>query len=187
MIFFDGNIMEEAKTSYEVFSKTSFFDFLKKNKNIINENGLNRIYYNEGKGDLFEEFHMKNGKKNGLYVQYYPKKNGIRIRKQVVNFNDNLADGLYTQYWDGPMGLEWKMYEINYRNGLMDGSYTKYASYINCMWKNNGEKYTHAEFNYKSGKKHGWCTFYLLSKPNEIGNKIKYNEGEEIERLDDNF
>mgnify|MGYP000436221983 CR=1 FL=1 len=32
--------MEEAKSTYKTFSKTSIFDFFKKNKNIINENGF---------------------------------------------------------------------------------------------------------------------------------------------------
>jgi len=185
MIFFEANTIEESKRMYKIFSKTGIFDFFKKNKNIINENGLNRIYYNEGKGDLFQEFHMSNGRKNGLYVDYYPSIGKNRPRRQVVDFKEDLENGLYTQYNGLPEdGEEWKMYEINYENGLMHGSYKKYASDIVCYMHNNGKEYLNAEYNYRNGKKHGWCILYLLSRPGEIANKTEYKDGEEIEILD---
>lgn len=46
------------------------FDFLKKNKNIITENGLNKIYYDDGKGPIKEEFSKIKGLLNGEYIKY---------------------------------------------------------------------------------------------------------------------
>ena len=46
------------------------FDFLKKNKNIINDNGLNKIYYDNGKGSIKEKFSKINGELNGEYIEY---------------------------------------------------------------------------------------------------------------------
>jgi len=46
------------------------FDFLKKNKNIENNNGLNIIYRNNGRGYLYQIFERKNGVKHGLLHSY---------------------------------------------------------------------------------------------------------------------
>ena len=46
------------------------FDFLKKNKNIITDNGTNYIYYDNGKGSIKEKFSKINGVLNGEYVEY---------------------------------------------------------------------------------------------------------------------
>lgn len=48
----------------------SLFDFLKKNKNIITDNGTNYIYYDSGKGAIKEKFSKVNGVLNGEYVEY---------------------------------------------------------------------------------------------------------------------
>lgn len=48
----------------------SLFDFLKKNKNIITDNGTNYIYYDFGKGSIKEKFSKVNGVLNGEYVEY---------------------------------------------------------------------------------------------------------------------
>jgi len=48
----------------------SLFDFLKKNKNIITDNGTNFIYYDFGKGAIKEKFSKVNGVLNGEYVEY---------------------------------------------------------------------------------------------------------------------
>jgi hypothetical protein len=48
----------------------SLFDFLKKNKNIITDNGTNYIYYDNGKGAIKEKFSKVNGVLNGEYVVY---------------------------------------------------------------------------------------------------------------------
>ena len=46
------------------------FDFFKRNKNIITDNGLNKIYYDNGKGAIEEEFSKINGVLNGEYIKY---------------------------------------------------------------------------------------------------------------------
>ena len=47
------------------------FDFFKKNKNIENENGLNEVYYNNGKGSLKQRFFQKDGIPNGMSQTFY--------------------------------------------------------------------------------------------------------------------
>jgi hypothetical protein len=46
------------------------FDFLKKNKNIITDNGHNIIYFDNGKGSIKEEFSKINGVLTGDYINY---------------------------------------------------------------------------------------------------------------------
>ena len=46
------------------------FDFLKKNKNIISENGLNEIYFNNGKGRIKERYYKQDGVLHGSYESY---------------------------------------------------------------------------------------------------------------------
>jgi hypothetical protein len=41
------------------------------NKNIKNDNGINEVYYKNGKGVLKERFYKKNGKLNGLNKRYF--------------------------------------------------------------------------------------------------------------------
>ena len=45
------------------------FDFLKSNKNIITDNGINFIYYDNGKGSIKEKFSKINGVLNGEYFK----------------------------------------------------------------------------------------------------------------------
>ena len=47
------------------------FDFLIKNKNIENENGLNEAYSNNGKGALEKRFYEKDGMPNGMSQTFY--------------------------------------------------------------------------------------------------------------------
>lgn len=46
------------------------FDFLKRNKNIITDNGTNYIYFDNGKGSIKEKFNKVNGVLNGEYIEY---------------------------------------------------------------------------------------------------------------------
>ena len=69
------------------------FDFLKKNKNIENDNGLNEIYYDKGKGPLKERFHMKNpdGEKgciHGLYESWH--RNGELMFLKEYDMGDDI-------------------------------------------------------------------------------------------------
>lgn len=46
------------------------FDFFKRNKNIITDNGTNYIYFDNGKGSIKEKFNKVNGVLNGEYIEY---------------------------------------------------------------------------------------------------------------------
>ena len=47
------------------------FDFLKgKNKNIYNDNGLNEVYFKNGRGKIKERFFKKNGELDGLHETF---------------------------------------------------------------------------------------------------------------------
>ena len=59
------------------------FDFLKKNKNIITDNGTNYIYYDDGKGSIKEKFIKINGILNGDYIEY--NRNGSFKIKTYIN------------------------------------------------------------------------------------------------------
>ena len=59
------------------------FDFLK-NKNIHNDNGLNEIYYNYGRGSIKERFFQKNGKPEGIAKCYY-KSGGLETEGNMKN------------------------------------------------------------------------------------------------------
>ena len=49
------------------------FDFLKKNKNIYNDNGLNETYYDNGRGNIKERFFNKNGDLESFTTYYLQK------------------------------------------------------------------------------------------------------------------
>ena len=72
------------------------FDFLKskkevkKNKNIKNNDGLNKTYYENGTGNLRTFFYKKKGKKDGIYKIFY--KNGTE--HEVRNYSNGLLNGL---------------------------------------------------------------------------------------------
>ena len=83
------------------------FDFLRKNKNIENDNGLNEIYARDGKGYLKEKFYKKNGKKHGLYQEYYLFLGGYGP-------SGNFDEGQRTHV---------KEVECNYNNGELHGLY----------------------------------------------------------------
>lgn len=59
------------------------FDFLKRDKNIITENGTNYIYFDNGKGPIKEKFIKINGVLNGDYFEY--NRNGTFNIKTYIN------------------------------------------------------------------------------------------------------
>jgi antitoxin component YwqK of YwqJK toxin-antitoxin module len=75
------------------------FDWLKKNKDIHNDNGLNELYYDNGKGTIEEKFNKKNGKIDGVRKSYH--RSG-RLRN-ITEYKDGLKDGIFTTFydWDG--------------------------------------------------------------------------------------
>lgn len=59
------------------------FDLFRKNKNIITDNGLNKIYYDNGKGFIKEQFVKTNGVIDGEFISY--ERNGTYQKKQYKN------------------------------------------------------------------------------------------------------
>ena len=70
------------------------FDFLKKKKNIENDNGLNENYYDNGRGSIKERFTKLNGKKHGLESFYY--ENGALSEKK--SWKNGKEDGVGKSY-----------------------------------------------------------------------------------------
>lgn len=112
------------------------FDFLKKNKNIENDNGLNETYYNNGKGELNKKFTKKNGNIEGLYKSFY--RNGNI--KSEVSFSRNKYDGPYKMYYStGEVRVEG-----NFRNHKKNGDFILYKYRRSNKWNgdsNNISKY----------------------------------------------
>ena len=129
------------------------FDFFKKNKDIENDNGLNEIYYDNGRGELKERFSKKNGKKYGVYEEWHD--NG-KI-KFTTNYKDDIQEGKTWVYdKSGNILREYMIIdgyiedEIKYEKGVkINGKYEE--------WKEpfTGEKFLEKLINYKNGKKHG--------------------------------
>jgi antitoxin component YwqK of YwqJK toxin-antitoxin module len=70
------------------------FDVFKKNKDVINENGLNEIYYDNGRGNIKSIFHKKNRLKDGPYQYYYL--NG-ELQVEGIYKNDKI-EGIWRSY-----------------------------------------------------------------------------------------
>jgi len=72
------------------------FDFLIKNKNIENENGLNEVYSNNGKGVLEKRFYKKNGKLNGFYEEF--SSIGFEQLEERTNYKNGKIHGRKEMY-----------------------------------------------------------------------------------------
>ena len=98
------------------------FDFLKKNKNIENDNGLNEIYTNNGKGVLREKFYRKNGKIDGLYEFYdVCVVSGQHLLKKVGKFKNGQKDGVWKEYRGKSLEMSYLIREVNYKEGKLHG------------------------------------------------------------------
>ena len=115
------------------------FDFLKSNKNIENENGLNETYYENGNGKLRESFHKKDGILNGQYnesnirggiKQIGKYKNGKKEGVWLYNGDDGITD------YDLTGSLRWV---VTYKDGVLHGKFKVYQLYfmINDRCQNN--------------------------------------------------
>tara|TARA_B110000211_G_C14065709_1_gene547551 strand:- start:712 stop:2409 length:1698 start_codon:yes stop_codon:yes gene_type:complete len=94
------------------------FDFLKKNKNIDNDNGLNETYYNDGKGELKTRGYKKNGKLYGKFEIYF--ENG-QLNSEG-NWKEGKKEGLWKEmYKNGSL-----KHEENWKNGRPDGLWMSY-------------------------------------------------------------
>ena len=72
------------------------FDIFKKNNNIINENGLNKIYFNGGKSKKLEmEYYLRNNKKDGKIILYY-ETGTVEVKGSYKN---DKRDGEFISYY----------------------------------------------------------------------------------------
>ena len=92
------------------------FDFLKKNKNIDNENGLNEVYSDNGKGVLEERFYKKNGEIDGL-SQHYNKNGDLIEESNYVKGKKNGSSKVYF-FGDRPRKYQSILDEIKEHTGL---------------------------------------------------------------------
>ena len=122
----------------------------------INEIYSGKVFKNRMGGKKEFEGSYKDGKKDGLWTDYY--ENGQK--RSVETYKDGKKDGLYT-YWHEDV----LMYEGTYKDGKEDGLWTK--------WYVNGQK--NYEGTSKNGKREGlWTDYY------ENGQKMTvrtYNDG----------
>lgn len=120
------------------------FDFLKKNKNIQDNNGLNETYYNNGRGALRESFHKKDGILDGKYIEYgmittlfgkIVEYGPTGELKQIGMYKDGKKEGTWL-YNDRAGQSKYKLvgcrrYLVNYKNGKLNGDFKVYQLYSN--------------------------------------------------------
>lgn len=111
------------------------FDFFKSNKNIIDDNGVKEIYFDNKRSKVKERFFLKNGKRDGLCEEFY--ENGkLKIRSEWKNGIQN--GKIY--YYNDINGLLISESEII--NGNYCKEYIEYDYYGNIKIINNGYKYS---------------------------------------------
>ena len=117
--------------------------------NFINDlpNGEWRKYYKKT-GEISSKYFMKNGKKNGKYIEYYFKDtnlNGFKYQKKENEegavfeeyfMKNDLRDGKYFKYF--PNGQIWE--EGEYENDYVNGKYKYYSETKNLIFEENYEK-----------------------------------------------
>ena len=97
------------------------FDFFKKNNNVENENGLNEIYFNQGKSKILKErFYKKNGKLDGLYEEFSLNDSHKFVS---INYKDGKKHGEEIRYstFQSHRGKNVKASIRNYKNDIEDG------------------------------------------------------------------
>ena len=130
------------------------FDFLKKNKNIYNDNGFNKIYSNNGTGELIKTFTRKNGMKEGLYKLYF----GPDCEcppgtiKEMGTFKEDKLNGVSYRYSQNEISEGWH----TYKSGILDGSYETFGSH----WQHLGRNFWQVG-NYKNNVKDGIIKTYV--------------------------
>ena len=117
------------------------FGFFKKNKNMFSDNGLNKEYYDDGKGNLEREYYkvngnkelgekvffksgkimaehtFENGKLNGISIVYYESGE----KRMEANWEDGMNGKRLEFYLDGTLKSE-----KNYKNTLLNGPFKEY-------------------------------------------------------------
>ena len=96
-----GSLFVDFLKTLLKFIITKIYFFFKKNKNIEDDNGLNEIYYDDGKGPIKSRFNMRNpigkkGWKHGLYESWY--RNGQLQSVKEYNMGDEIWSK--SEFWD---------------------------------------------------------------------------------------
>ena len=131
---------------------------------ILEKEQVKSKYYDSGEVKSQETY--KNGKPNGLWIDWY--ENGEK--KRQVNFKNGDLDGLVTEWYENGK----KMKEITIKNGKLDGLETEWYKNgqkekegnrtdgeldgLVTIWYENGHK--EEEKTFKSGKKEGLFTWW---------------------------
>ena len=136
------------------------FDFLKRSKNITNDNGVNKTYYENGKGTLRESFYKKDGKLHGDYYEEFM----WGEVKQVGQYKNGEKDGEWIYNGkDGTSNGESLSWVVNYKNGVINGKFEKYRLLFQPKYINDSsyEKILIEEGNCINGLKEGEWVIYI--------------------------
>lgn len=87
------------------------------NTDIVNENGLNEIYYTNGSGQIKEKFIKKNGLINGVFERWYENGN---IKGRMRYQKGNQVGKAFTYDDDGDLIRESEIKDINYINEIKE-------------------------------------------------------------------
>ena len=117
------------------------FGFFKKNKNMLYDNGLNKEYYDDGKGNLEREYFKVNGKKelgekvffkSGKIMAEHTYKNG-KLNGTSIVYYESGEKRMEANWEDGMNGKRLEFYldgtlksEKNYKNTLLNGPFKEY-------------------------------------------------------------
>ena len=153
------------------------FDFLKRSKNIENDNGLNETYYDNGRGNINNIFYKKNGDYHGKNITY--NKDGTKESEfewvngkciSIKRYRNNILVEENTNP-RGPKGnIKWDTKKYNndgsqiildkypkkfsrFYDKINDVNLTEYNQEDTVIRKRKGEEYVYSkEVSYKNGK-----------------------------------
>jgi antitoxin component YwqK of YwqJK toxin-antitoxin module len=132
----------------------------------FNDNSLNGIVYKILGDQKVILGKLKNGKKDGLWIEWYPDR-----RKLEETYNEGLLDGFMSLFYNNGQ-KEWRH---TYNNGMLEGLWT--------YWYKNGQK--SKEGNFEGGDSTGiwiwWDKNGQIKKEKKFKNRKKgiwsdYNE-----------
>ncbi len=166
----------------------------------LRDSKLNWAVLKNEKGDVEEEGHLLDGKKQGLWFVYFP---GEWHIKSAANYVDNKLTGIFKEFnnngdiilestymngvLDGPM-IRWKRHKIkesnNYKNGkpegvqkhyFDDGALQEMIEYTDGVYDGkfiyyDGQGHATLEYTYKNGKK---LDQKVYTKQNNVPNTTK--------------
>jgi len=130
---------------YKKLITMGIFHFLKKNKNIENDNGPNEIYFDDGKSaQIQSRFTTKNGKKHGEFESFY--ENGLTLLKG--EFKNGLQHGKAKSYTSKGVLFRKSDFENDERIGLTKEFYSNGS----LRFEYDSEKHQYTFYS-KKGKK----------------------------------